>query len=1281
MKLKSWGLLAIIAFFAGQSFDIQAQKIEKNYEIEWLPNMIFSPDENTRIELLYFKGAASDNNGLPLFIDLIPVDNYFQQYDISISNVNSVPLQKSEQDLLPEDFNPKEFKVEIKTLVERKKNFASVNFIPVYRNESGNWMKVTSVDISFTGRSPKLSRSRTSYAQNSILRTGEWYKIAVNQSGLYKVTYEDFVKLGIPVNGLQSSQISVFGNGGGMLPEKNGVPRADDLRENPILVYDNGDGTFDEGDYFVFYAQGPHSWIYNPNNKQFNHQLNVYSNYAYYFISVNPGIGEKQRINDRERDYRNLVATHTANTYTYYGFLEKDERILGKWETGRKWFSDIFDMTTVRTYTMDVPAITSERARVSVSAAFSSAASSRITVSVNNQIVGYLRDTGLGSDYIANMQREDYNFNPTSSKLEIKLDYNKPIMSSKAYLDWIEVQAVCDLRMHSAQFLISHLDGVGEGEVTLFNIGNSDTRVKVWDVTDPVQPYPLAGNLDGNVFSFKAPTDTLRKFVVFNGSSFKPVTTVGKIANQDLHANSEVDMIIVSHRDFLSEAERLADYRRQNSGLTVRVVTPEQIYNEFSSGAQDPTAIRDYMKMISEKSNAVYPKYLLLFGRASYDYRAVNENGPKVFVPNFQVDTHIREGNYRANDDYFGILGDGSGEGGNGLLDVAVGRFPVTTLAQAKTAVDKTIRYSAKHNLVTDANSGKISNLADWRNVITFVADDENGIHHISTADQSAEKVALNNKSINIEKIYLDAYQRISHAGGSRYPEVNIAINNRMERGTLVMAYTGHGGGNGWAQERVLEISDINAWANTYNQTIMVTLTCEFTWYDGTAISPGEMVFHNPRGGAAGLITTSRISYTNSATNYLPKLFEIMFERDANNQYRTLGELNRVTKNLSGGAIDHFNMIIVLGDPSMELAIPRYSVITDSINGKAVQNISDTITALSRVTVKGHIADQYGNPLTGFNGNIYPSVFDKPVTMRTLQNSPESGLFEFEVQKNVLFKGNASVNNGYFEFGFITPKDINYTYGNGKISYYAKSEDSDASGYFDQILIGGISNDAIADSLGPEIKIYLNDENFVNGGITDPNPTLLVHLKDDYGINMTGNGIGHDLSAILDNASESPIILNDYFEAKEDAYGSGVVHYPLKDLAVGKHTIKIRAWDIANNVSENILNFEVVSDEKLTLDHVLNYPNPFTTHTDFFFEHNQPGERFDILVQIFTISGKLVATLSSTQVITGNRCEGISWNGRDEYGDKIGKGVYLYRVKVRNQQGEIAEKIEKLVIL
>ena len=1274
MKVKSWVAFLLFFLFFMYITDIHAQKKQETYQITWKENLIFSPYPDYSVEFLHFEGASRGHEyaDLPLFYAQIPVDIFFQSYNITLQNVETAPFNEHDASLISTNFDQKELKIDMATLTDRHQHVTAISFIPILKSQNGNYVKVTSVTFSYEGVREITPKKAKSYAANSVLSSGNWYKIAVSKAGLHKVTYDDLVKLGINVSGLRSENIALFGNGTSMLPENTSGQRPDDIIENAIKIFDGGDGSFDQGDYFIFYAQSPHTWNFNQNTKTFSHKINVYSDNAYYYVNVDAGIGTKKRVTTVNNNH--LTANKEVDTYTHYDFYEKDETNLVK--SGRIWVGDKYDYITEYSYTMNLPAITGEPAKLRMQAAFLSSLSSSFAVTVNGISAGRLTGNN-GTLREAILSSTSFNISPTSSTLNIDVKYSKSSSSVVAYLDWFELQATCLLRMHSSQFPFCNIENIGIDSITQYHISNSNANTIVWDVTEPGHSVQMQGELVGSIFSFKSPTSELRKFVAFNGSDFIPITTVGKIKNQNLHGDVNVDMVIVSHSDFLSQAERLAEFRRTHDGYNVKIVTPQEIYNEFSSGMQDPTAIRDYMKMIYDVTGKTYPKYLLFFGRPSYDYRGRSSN-TKLFVPHYLFEEYYIYSESMACDDYFGKVDDNE-SATIGLIDIAVGRFPVTTAAQANVAVTKTINYSRQENLVKEGDATRISNLADWRNVITFVADDQDSNTHINETDNAAKLLGDKNKTVNIEKIYLDAYTQVSHSGGQRYPDVNDAINKRVQRGNMMLVYHGHGGVNGLAHERVVTISDINTWNNYYNQMIMVTLTCDFAQYDREATSPGELVFLNSNGGAVGLITTSRVAFMNS--DYSHKLFNQLYVKNTGtpeqSKYKTLGELNRASKNQGGS----YNMIIVLGDPALPIAIPNYSVVTDSINGVSASSYQDTLKAFNKVTMKGRVVGDDGAILSNFNGNIYPSIYDKAVTLTTLQNDLNSPPFDFELQKNILFRGNATVKNGHFEFTFIVPKDINYAYGNGKVSYYARTNASDASGYFDKIIIGGISDEQLTDSIGPEIEVFLNDRNFVNGGIVNPSPMLIVDLKDEYGINTTGNGIGHDLVAVLDNATEAPIILNDYYETQLDSFNSGTVRYPLKDIPVGKHTLKIRAWDIANNVSEKTINFEVISDEKLALDHVLNYPNPFTTRTEFYFEQNQAGGTFDIIIQIFTISGKLVKTISTQQHIQGNRSQPIFWNGRDDYEDKLAKGVYLYKLKVRNQQGEIAEKIEKIVIL
>ena len=1272
MRKNSWVYFLIFLLFFIQLIDIQAQNIKKNIHFNWKEPLSFTQSDDNEIRLLYFQGAieAEGYETLPQYFERIETDAFYDEYEVTMSDVRSVRMTAEEAALVPADFHESDFRATARTMVDRKRNYTTLSILPVRKSGSG-YEKLLSATVSVRAvpNSRKASKAHT-YAANSVLRSGSWYKVAVSKTGVHKVTYADLAGMGMSVSGLASARLSVFGNGGAMLPEANGTARYDDLQELPIEMHDGGDGIFNEGDYFLFFAEGPHGWNYNENNQRFTHTFNLYDDKAYYFVNADAGVGTKRRI--EVTDNSGLAPTATATTYTHYGFIESDQWCLG--EAGRGWYGDRYDVTTSYTYTLPLPSAVTGSGRLTVDVAAASSGHSSFSITANGNTIGNITLAGVGANDYASTDSRDFTLTPSGGNIAITLTYNKPNSSSSGYLNFLEWQFPCQLRLESVQTPFTHPANIAPDAVTQFHVANMTANAKVWDVTAITEVSQMAGTLSGATFTFNTPTDKLRKFVAFTDNQCFSVTPVGSVANQNLHGSSMSDMVIVAHPDFLTQAERLAEFRRSNDGLSVKVVTPQQVYNEFSSGGQDITAIRDYMKMIYEKTQGAQPKYLLLFGRPSYDYRGI-EGTCQLYVPNYQSASNLNEYALRSNDDYFGILDDADGEGCRGMVDVAVGRFPVSNASQAKVAVDKTIAYASREIL---GSGTSYCNFGSWKNIATFVGDDENGVTHVEAADQAASRAEEANPGINVEKIYLDAYEQVTYSSSARYPEVTKAINSRMNVGCLLFAYFGHGGRNGWAHERIIEMPDINKWSNRYNQPWMVTLTCEFGWYDRSSAAPAEMVFLNANGGAAGLVTTSRVAFTVSNQQYGETLFSRIFDRDDHKSI-TIGEANRITKNACNGAGDNRNMIYVMGDPAMRLAVPLYNVVTDSVNGVPADEALDTLHALSLVTISGHIEDNYGNFLPNFNGGLYPSVYDKKMTEHTLQNDPGSGYFEFQTQKNILFKGNVTVKDGRFTFSFILPKDINYQYGPGKISYYAYSSNAEAAGAFHDAVIGGMSSTPVSDSKGPEIELFMNDENFVNGGTVNTSPTLLVKLKDDYGINTTGNGIGHDLIAIIDGKEQT--VLNNYYEAERDSFNRGAVRYPYEKLAAGSHTVKVRAWDILNNVSESELEFVVVNDEGPVLDHVLNYPNPFTTNTSFYFEHNLPGTELDILITIYTISGKVVKSINTQQVTEGFRSQPIPWDGRDDFGDRLGRGTYLYRLKVRTPDGQQAEKFEKIVIL
>jgi len=546
---------------------------------------------------------------------------------------------------------------------------------------------------------------------------------------------------------------------------------------------------------------------------------------------------------------------------------------------------------------------------------------------------------------------------------------------------------------------------------------------------------------------------------------------------------------------------------------------------------------------------------------------------------------------------------------------------------------------------------------------------------HLDQTETISNYVDTINKIYNIEKIYFDSYKQLSTPGGSRYPDVTDAINKRVGKGAMFVNYIGHGGELGLSHERVVELSDIKNWSNYYNMPIFITSTCEFSRFDDPAIiSAGMDVFLNSGGGGVALFTTTRLAYAQSNFNLNYSFFQNVFKKMPNGKYPRLGDAVRIAKSNTGISVNN-KMFSIFGDPALEFCLPKYLIKTTSK--------PDTIKALNKVTIQGEITDSNNTIISNFNGIVYPTVFDKYTKISTLGQDQNSEVTEFNQQNSILYKGKASVTNGHFSFTFVVPKDIAYQYGKGKLSYYACTQNNDARGYDKDIIIGGSNKNAPMDAIGPNINLYLNNDKFIFGGITSENPVLLAYVTDSNGINTVGNGIGHDIVAILDDNAESPIILNEFYEADLNNYQKGTIRYQLSKLEEGKHTLKLKVWDAYNNSSETYVEFVVAKSSQIQLEHVLNYPNPFTTHTSFYFEHNQPCCDLEVQIKIFTVSGKLIKTISKTIDTDGFRTnlDEITWDGLDDYGDKLGKGVYIYHLRVKASNGSIVEKYEKLFIL
>lgn len=1268
-RLNLW-ICCMVLFSNFVNSQPTSEIINLNWAMKYCP--VYVENSNQTKEIPSFDGAiyTFESKIFPIYATVIPVSQY-GKYRVSIvnpiwenANTAEIALWETMNLEIPDPIT--------RSRITRKKPEILYQFSPIRKNEFGIWEKLIRFELSAQFESAIAASGRgLTYTEESVLASGDIYKIKVTQDGIYKIDRNLLDDLGIsssaPIN-----QFRIFGNGAGLLPEIAGADRPDDLQPIPTEIHDiNGNGIFDNNDYVIFYGQGPNQWQWK-NITKYSYEINIYDDANYYFISFDKGASLEIPLVDNN----GLIDNYQSTTCDYL-WIQEDEKQLFLYG-GKEWYSDVYNVGTEKNISINLPNFVSGSevtAKLScIARAFSTSSSFTLKESNENIISLSIGTTsgGYESDY-ALSNTGQANFIPSDASLNFVVKYYNSSGQGQGWLDYLMVTAKQQIKLSTGQLHIRDQSSVGVNNVSSFTIANSNMNTRIWNVTNPyqIEEYIISNG------QFKSHTNTFQTFVLFDQSQYLAPEAIGKQANQNLHAVDFPNMVIVTPDLFYDEAERLAELHRAE-GLHVQITPIDQIYQEFAGGKKDISAIRNYMKMFYDRAGSdetKMPDYLVLFGDGSYDYKniTVDESVNTNYIPTYQSPNSIDPIESYTSDDYFALLDDSEGfdlDDSQNTLELAVGRFPVSNVEDAKAMVDKVYNY------YSDNSKG------EWTNNITFIADDEDSNLHFNHAEHHANYLKDNFPLYNIDKIYLDAYPQVSSATGATYPDVVQAINNKIFNGSLIMNYVGHGGERGLAHEGILGVNQLVNWTNIDKLPVFITATCSFSRYDDpNKTSAGELLVTSAQGGAIANMTTVRLVYASSNEtmnrDFLHSLFAI-----GQDDLSRLGIASRNAKNAPGSSAtgDNNRKFTLLGDPALKLIHPTYKVATTSIQNAAGEP-TDTLKAQAFLTIKGQIVNTQNQPITDFNGEIISTVFDKELENYTKGQDPGSNIAPYKIQKNTLFKGRATVTNGQFQFNFVVPKDIAINIGNGKISYFSYDNDRIAGDADTTIQVGDIQPLAIPDSIGPQIKIYMNDDKFVFGGITNQNPVLVTKVTDQSGINTLGTGIGHDLVAILDEDEQNAIVLNDYYKSNLNNFTEGEIRYPLSDLSPGRHHISVKAWDAINNSGENFTEFVVENDAVMALSHIMNYPNPFTDHTSFWFEHNKPGQELKVRIQIFSISGRLIRTLERYITAVGNRVTDMDWDGTDDFGQKIGRGVYVYRLSVSSNTTEIASKLEKLVIL
>ncbi len=1207
-----------------------------------------------------------------------------------ISNIVYENISKNDLGDLNLKVIPSKLEAVVHQTWARNEQKVSFSITPIIR-EGDFFKKIISFDYAvsnktITKRSVSDLNNRRDFNNrtNSVLAAGDFYRFYIEKSGVYKISKDFLTQLGLNIDQIDPRSIKLFGNGGRMIPLVNAVNYPADLTENAIQVIGENDGVFNNEDYVLFYGEGVDNW-----SQENETHLNLYADRSYYYITASADFGK--RIQPLVQP--NTAVTTVFNNFDDVQFYEKDKINLAR--LGRKWFGEDFSITDTQSFDFDIPNPTSgSNIKIKVNAGATAYIGTKFDISSNGSIIGSL--TLPKTDAISSSKATENLFLgsfSTSEKVKIELKYdNAGVPSSKAYLDYIELQSKRNLIGYGKQFRFRYNDaatlfGVGE-----YQISNAASITQIWDITD-IYNVENVENTAQSSFSFKADLGEIRQYLALDNNDFlapnKEKQT--KIANQDLKGtifknpqgeSQDVDYLIITPSFLHTQAEKLASFHRSYSNLNVEVVDLENIYQEFSSGKQDIGAIRNFIKYVyrNASSDDKKVKYVNLFGDASFDFKNRIQNNTNI-VPIFHsIDSFSLSSTY-ISDDFFVLMDDNEGDmepASSEGLDIAVGRMPVVDAIQAEEMIAKIIKY---HD---------IKSFGRWRNNFVLISDDvdKNGEESLEIGLNKLGDDLFDKKPfINVKKIHSDSYVQETAAGGDRYPKVREDFVNSFEQGALVFNYFGHGGEDGLAHERILEKSDAQNLTNEYKMPLFVTITCEFTRFDNPfRPTAGEYMYWNPKGGAISLITTTReigLSTGLSINNILSKqLFGFN-----SNEIISMAEALRRTKNAYPYNPE---MVFYIGDPALVLAIPKPKIVLTKINNIPISEPVDALKALSNIKISGEIRDQNGsNLMADYNGDLAVTIFDKPIVRQTLGNDGTTNsnndliTLTFSNLGETIFRGNASISNGLFEFNFVVPRDIRVPVGNGRISFYGKktNELSNQTGFDTSIIVGGINENAVADVVPPIVKLFMNDQTFVSGGITNESPFLLAFLEDQNGIN-TASGIGHDITAVLDGDVNKPFVMNDYYETEPNDYTKGKLKFPFRNLALGLHTLTFKAWDVYNNPVTSEIQFLVVGNEDITLTNVLNYPNPFVNYTQFWFTHNHPFEPLEVQVQVMTISGKIVFTKNQIINTDGFLSREISWDGTDDFGDKIGKGVYVYKLTVKSTfTNKKVEKYEKLVIL
>ena len=1195
-------------------------------------------------------------------------DRYSYSAHIEYPEYRRMTAEEVARYRLPERYGtlPESPAVECFVRVQAKRPQLDITFVPVVMRD-GRYYRIESyklvVDsVPLPQRAGGVQRSASErYASSSVLASGRWVRVAVTGNGVHKITDSELRKMGFK----EPAKVRLYGYGGHILPETGLETLVDDLCEVPL---------WRENGYVLFYANGLVKWEYS--NRRYVHTNNFYSQQACYFLTESddaPMVFPSETLSPtRDKIYTSFID---------YALYEQEKK--SPFSYGRV-LVDEHDYSQGRTMSYKIPVVGALDGTVTVDLSFATGGTSASSVSimVGNSTVGSLSVSRAMSGEIGKIASGMFTFNGTLGDNPIvKLTHSVTDNGLTGYLDYIRLNFTRSLQVYGSQTLF-------RGDLTsgnaLFKVANAGNDTRVWDVSDASVMRELQGTLDGGVYTVVAPADRECNLVAVNvKGEFPAVTVVGRVDNQNLHAMGQAQMVIIvpSKGDFRPAAERLAQAHRTLDGIDVAVVTAQQIYNEFSSGTPDVTAYRRLMKMLYDRASAEAdaPKYLLLFGDGWYDNRLITFPGRKQenYLLCYESQNSVDAIRSYVLEDYMGFLDDSEGaRHTRDKVDIGVGRIPARTAKEANAVVDKLIAY------MENRQAGA------WQNVVALLADDGDDNmpnQHMKDADSIAAVLDRYYPSYIKERIYWDNFPGEPSATGLRYPSVTKAINERLDKGALIVNYSGHGSANLFSHELAWKASDMEA-VRSPRVPFWVTASCDIGPFDLGDGSIGEAAILNEAGGSIGILTTTR-TVLQSYNSVINKAFmkEVLSPVNGGGA-RAVGDALRLAKcNIIAAGTDLAEnklQYVLLGDPALRLKLPEYRLVVEKFNN-ADATQSAQVAAGGVLTVEGRVVGRDGTNVDDFTGVLYSTLFDSAEDISTLDNTG-LGSHSYTDYNKALFAGSDSIINGRFSISIPVPMDISYSNEQGMLNLFAVDTAfvASAQGHYDNFTVGGTAQNIVNDGEGPEISLYLNTPSFVDGDVVNSTPCLWVELFDENGINTVGTGIGHNIMAIVDNSPHHTYNLNSLFTQSVGDYRRGTIMLPLAALAEGEHTLQVRAWDLYNNSTTIEVSFVVDASLAPDIVQLRVNPSPVRFGGEAFFEvtHNRPQSELRVTIELFDFQGKILWSNTSREVCDGlvYRC---AWNASMQGGQPLLPGVYLARAYVGCDGTESATKTIKIVVV